>query len=363
MLNVGDGACSVVRERFGDDDSRNRTAIIDCGGNSAKEAALTLACHLSRADWGCLSELVVTHFDADHWIGLKRMAQSAWPGSGGPSELPIYFPAVPFQVDRRLPGSVMTLITATGPFGVQAMDLQAAWRRLTRVKLIPLAEGDPLQLAGRFHEVVWPPPQLDERSTQRLNTLVQRIESEADALADAGYPQLKRSLRETYQNGPHNRHSGEIILADMDFEEPGRGAREDGEQEGLRLNHTPAPAIPREWARRGDFRKLVEAARRAQNELSLVFHDRERASLLVFGDAPYPVVEMVSSELNSHHYQVALAPHHGSQEVPVNTPTAETCVSQLGRRLGQHWHYHRNSHANNDNCLHTRHQSIGREMQ
>jgi hypothetical protein len=362
VLNVGDGACSVVRERFGEDDSRNRTAIIDCGGNSAGEGALTLACNLSHTDWRALSELVVTHFDADHWIGLRRLAQNAPPGSGVWPELPIYFPAVPFQVNGRLVASVVALITATGPFGVQAMDLQAAWSSLGPIKLVPLAKGDLFQLAGRFHEVVWPPQRLDERATERLNGLVQRIESEADRLANAGYPQLKRSIRETYRNGPYNWHSGEIIVADMDFWPPELGAPEEEEPEGLGPDGTPIPAIPREWARRDDFRKLVKAARRAQNDLSLVFHDPERASLLVFGDAPYRVVDKVSGELNSHRYQVALAPHHGSQMVPGNIPTAEACVSQLGRRLRQHWHNHRDSHANNGNCLHTRGLSVDKDL-
>jgi hypothetical protein len=360
VLNVGDGACSVVRERFGEDGPRNHTAIIDCGGNSAVEAALILADHLSSADWRSLSELVVTHFDADHWRGLWLIAQRAPSGSAAyPSLLPIYFPAVPFNADRRLPGSLTAFITATGPFGVQAMDLQAAWRRLTRIKLVPLAKGAPFTLAGRLHEVVWPPQFLDERSAQRLNKLVQRIQAEADRLADEGYPRLKRSLRKTYQNGSHNQHPGqhpgEVIMADVDFGQPGPGAGE-GEEEprDSRTGDVPVPAIPREWARRDDFRKLVKAARRAQNDLSLVFHDPERASLLVFGDAPRRIVERLSGELGARRYQVALAPHHGSHKVPGNTPAAETCVSQQGRHRGRDWPNHRDSHDSNGNCVHTR---------
>lgn len=128
---------------------------------------------------------------------------------------------MPFNADRRLPGSLSAFITATGPFDVQAMDLQAAWRRLTRIKLVPLAKGAPFTLAGRRHEVVSPPQFLDERSTQRLNKLVLRIEAEADRLADEDHPQLKRSLRETYQNGPHNRHPGEVIVAASRIDGPG----------------------------------------------------------------------------------------------------------------------------------------------
>lgn len=368
MLNVGDGACSVVRERFGEDDPLNHTPIIDCGGNSvADDAADALQRHLPAGDWRSLSELVVTHFDADHWRGLWFIAQSGPSGFGSyfgfPSELPVYFPAVPFNADRRLPGSLSAFITATGSFGVQPMDLQAAWRRLTPVKLVPLAKGAPFLLAGRLHEVVWPPQLLDERGTQRLKGLVRRIEAEADRLADAGYPQLKRSLRETYQNGPHNRHPGGVTVADVDFGQPkADGGEEEEEPRDPGSEDAPSPAIPHEWARRDDFKKLVKAARRAQNDLSLVFHDPEQASLLVFGDAPRRIVEQLSSELGARRYHVALAPHHGSHKVPGNTPAAETCVSQQGSHRGRHWPNHRDRHPNNGNCVHTRDHDVDRDL-
>lgn len=118
----------------------------------------------------------------------------------------------------------------------------------------------------------------------------------------------------------------------------------------------------REWARRDDFSRLVKAARRAQNDLSLVFHDPERASLLVFGDAPPRIVERLSGELAARRYQVALAPHHGSHKVPGNTPAAEICVSQQGRHRGAGWPNHRDSHANNGQCVHTRDGEVCRDL-
>jgi glyoxylase-like metal-dependent hydrolase (beta-lactamase superfamily II) len=171
----------------------DRTVIIDCGSNPrrARSAAYLLARHLSSRDWRSLSELVVTHFDADHWEGLLRVVDHAPVGSGGvPPHLKVFFPAVAFGADRRLPAALMAFITATGPYGVQALDLRAAWRRLTSVQLVPLVQGDSFSLAGRLHEVAWPPRRLEERITQRLNKLVQRIEDEAEQLARDGYPQL-----------------------------------------------------------------------------------------------------------------------------------------------------------------------------
>ena len=202
--------------------------LIDCGGNCAECAALVLAEHLSAADWDSLSELVVTHFDADHWVGLQVIAQSAPHGPGGRSELPIYFPAVPFNVDRRLSAVVARFISVTSPSGVEAMDLRAAWGRLIPVRLNPLAKGDPFLLAGRLHEVLWPPQHFDGSSTERLNLLVQRIEAEADSLHDEGYPQLKWSLREAYQNGPHDGHQGDAIMIDAGLEAPNPSVRRKG---------------------------------------------------------------------------------------------------------------------------------------
>jgi hypothetical protein len=186
-----------------------------------------------------------------------------------------------------------------------------------------LAKGDCFRLAGCLHRVVWPPRHLDDRSTQRLNRLVQRIEAEAEHLAAAGYRQLQQSLRETYQNGPYNRHPGELAVEDFrDFGEPGLEVEEgDVDSQDPPREDASNVAIPPEWARRSEFASLVKAARRAQNDLSLVFHDPEGASLLVFGDAPRRVVEQVRDELSAHRYQVALAPHHGSQKVPGNAPT------------------------------------------
>jgi len=357
VLAVGDGACSVVREFHGDDDPSNRTAIIDCGSRSpgAVSAAHLLRHHLSCADWRSLSELVITHFDADHWEGLLRLAEGAPPGSSdAPPRLPVYFPAVPFNVDRRLPASLMAFITAADHFGVQAMDLRASWRTLTRLEFRPLAKGARFPLAGRLHDVVWPPPYLDDQRTRRLDALVQQIDAEAELLAKQGHQRLQQSLSETYRNSPYNRHLDELNAADSrDFRNPFPLAEGEEEPWNVRPDDPSDPAIPSEWADRRGFKNLVRRARAAQNDLSLVFHDPERASLLVFGDAPLYVVERVSDELSSHTYKVALAPHHGSRKVPDNIPTAEFCVSQQGRLLQRCWHYHWKSHVNSGNCHNT----------
>jgi hypothetical protein len=341
VLNVGDGACSVLRERCSGDDCCGRTAIIDCGSTSkgrARSAAEALSENLDPADWSNLSELVVTHFDADHWEGLLRVVAIAPTGFGGvPPDLRIFFPNVPFGVNKRLPAAVMTFITATGPFGVQVLDLRAAWGGLTRLQLVPLAEGDSFSLAGRIHEVVWPPVRLQERTTQRLNRLVERIEEEAARLAQNNYPQLQRSLDEAYANGPHNRNP----------ERRNRVAND--------LRHASKPAIPRDWARSSEFRKLRYEARTAQNDLSLVFHDPQQASLLVFGDAPPWIVQRASNHLPAGGYQVALAPHHGSQLLRPGAPYADTCISQCGQRLHRGWKKnHKHTHRNRGECIHTR---------
>jgi hypothetical protein len=364
VLNVGDGACSVVRQFDSGDNPPCRTAVIDCGSRApgARSAADSLRRELSAADWGGLSELVVTHFDADHWEGFLRIVPQITHRVS--SRVTLLFPAVPFYVDRRLPGSLMTFITATGPFGVQATELSAAWNGLTEFRFCPLARGDRFRLAGRLHEVVWPPSYLDKPGTRRLNRLVQDIEAEADVLDSLGYPQLKGSLLETYGSGSFNQYPrrSDVIDPDLEFQL----LKADVRHQELPDTSPGAPgrAIPLDWPRRRpNFKRLVRRARAAQNDLSLVFHDPEHASLVVFGDAPYWVVERVSGELNSRGYQVALAPHHGSQELPGNAPRAEACISQHGPNLGRHWWHHKNSHSNGAGCARTIDDRIVRFLQ
>jgi hypothetical protein len=359
VLNVGDGACSVLRERSSSDGCCGRTAIIDCGSyrGRAQSAADLLAHHLAVEDWRSLSELVVTHFDADHWEGLLRVVDSApvtWDGVS--PDLRIFFPAVPFGVDLRLPSTVMTFITTVGPSGVQALDLRRAWRTLTRAQLIPLARGDGFSLAGRLHEVVWPPRRLDSPFTQRLNRVVQDIEEFAERLADDGHPRLRESLR-IYQNGAHDRRPVRYGRSDKDlsdWEQPALGDEEAYEEtDGLLPQEVLEPAIPRDRVRDPEFRRLYRQAREAQNDLSLVFHDPVKASLLVFGDAPPRIVEYVRRELSADGYQVALAPHHGSWPLLHSAPHAETCVSQGGEERRKHWEDHTRSHLNHGRCVHT----------
>jgi hypothetical protein len=317
-----------------------------------------LARHLSSQDWHSLSEVVVTHFDADHWEGLLRVVDDAPVSSSAvPPYLPIFFPAVPFGVDTRLRTELMAFITTTGAYGVQALDLRAAWRRLTNVRLVPLARGDSFSLAGRLHKVVWPPRRLDEQSSQRLSQLVQRIEEQAEQLAHDGYPRLQDSLRDAYKGAQHSQHPvdqelGVDGLADPTLPMPLFG-EEDEKSQGSIPDEMPGPAIPQEKARSPEFKNLVRRARAAQNDLSLVFHDPLRASLLVFGDAPASVVERVRSDLRGDGYQVALAPHHGTRKLQNGAPSAEACISQAGRGLRQFWPNHTGSHLNSGDCLNT----------
>jgi hypothetical protein len=190
---------------------------------------------------------------------------------------------------------------------------------------------------------------------------VREIEDEADLLEERGYPQLRQSLLETYRNNPLNRHPRDSgnDNSDATWNSPVDGAR----SMDLLQSRPGASdqAIPREWARdRPDFVKLVRKARAAQNDLSLVFHDPVQASLVVFGDAPRWIVQLVSSELSTRPYQVSLAPHHGSRKVPSSIPEAETCISQHGPRLGPNWHYHKKSHQNTGKCLSVRYDATAR---
>ena len=90
VLDVGDGACSVVRCHYPDCEA---LTIVDCGEwrTNGRAAAEKLFHHVT---YERIERLVVTHFDADHWWGLDEFARR--PGVHF-SNLELIYPAVPVE--------------------------------------------------------------------------------------------------------------------------------------------------------------------------------------------------------------------------------------------------------------------------
>jgi hypothetical protein len=373
-LDVGDGACSVLRDSLA-----VRTAVIDCGSSDLgmTHAARTLRRSLSAADLGTLDGLVVTHFDQDHWLGLRELPALLAAGDV-PPDLTIHIPHVRLG-SGAFPPHAVALITVLGGHPVQALALKSAWKAVTRPVLRGLSRGDTFFLAGREHQVLWPPKALDQDSTRRLDAIVEQIRGLAASLAERGHPVLSHALDAVYSelvpdeasdlpDGPGRSDDAAAARAeearalpaeDGEDEEADDDAHDeedaDPDHEGDAAAGTSAGAFPEDVVADPEFKKLVQRARAAQNALSLVFHDAERRSLIAFGDAPPQIVAELAQDpavtakpapraRPAGHYDVMLAPHHGSQR-PVAGFCAEACVSQGGTRLSLKWKARRRMHA------------------
>ena len=110
VLDVGDGACSVLR-----DEDPVATAVIDCGSNNKgmRTAAAALAATLGAPGLASLDGLVVTHYDHDHWLGLRLLPSLITAGQV-PADIPIYMPHVPLAPGNLFAEHVVALLSTLG---------------------------------------------------------------------------------------------------------------------------------------------------------------------------------------------------------------------------------------------------------
>lgn len=172
VVSVGDGACSVA---YGDDCRSH--LIMDCGDGSRpsrqSEASQKLLYELAlrKCCGGLPQNLLVTHFDLDHWGGLAQLpiqstgAQSVGSSFGlqTPSEVTIYMPRFPGRA--AMLGTMMMavyLIDAAlrqGPF----FDLVDSWKSGgARVNVQPLSREDLFEGPDGPWTVYWPPRTTDD---------------------------------------------------------------------------------------------------------------------------------------------------------------------------------------------------------
>ena len=314
-----------------------------------------LADELSLTDWRGLHSLIVTHYDADHWRGLEALAKKHVPPNifTGRS-LKIYSPAVPFGIDPDLPGQIMQLISMTSSSGVEALDLEKAWNTAgVSTELIPVADGDIVMVAGREHLVVWPPRELDEPITSRAADIVQRISDMAvrrpelgEALKRAYRPKqlhpVRRDEDDSLQRTSFDRETLGAVLLDLDddlddYLDDDEDDLPADEDEGHPVDQAQ-PALANLTA---EEVKLVKEARALQNTLSLVLHDEDARTLLVYGDATESVLRAINGRLGCC-YEVILAPHHGTHPLPGRDPVGQ-CIAQGGpKSYKDNW---RNNHV------------------
>jgi glyoxylase-like metal-dependent hydrolase (beta-lactamase superfamily II) len=182
VVNVGDGACTLIR-----DGEHGDVSIIDCGtrrtrGNKAADTA-------SRALGASLAQLktiVVTHFDADHWMGLQKLAPHYLSAAHPPlaaRTIDFLYPGMPKGLDLLPPTMLAMLATVRGT-GVRAMDLRSAWdRESIPITSTTVYRGETFQASGLQWTALWPPKHLPASTTQSVQKALGDLKRLADDMA------------------------------------------------------------------------------------------------------------------------------------------------------------------------------------
>lgn len=306
VVAVGDGACSVVH-----DWPRSDIMIADCGtaGNAGVSASEALATEL---DWYSvfISTVVVTHFDADHWRGLR--------------DLPKYWVHRPigevkFRYPALLPGDAGHIQKAhlafqaarlSGPiFG--ALDFIGEWERDgVAVRREPSSRGDSFTGGGTVWKIHWPPLG-DQYFDKGAQLRMRRLGSEVRRLAEK-VPQFAIALdavQHTWFNDNDGPLRNDPALQEVTGEQLFEAIRDE-------LGNEKADAF-------------TKSLRKFTNELSMVhsselianFGDCEKGGLKALFRTERTNATLAAS------YPIILAPHHGT------ATTDRTVQDQFPRAL------------------------------
>jgi hypothetical protein len=342
VLNVGDGACSVI-------EAGDETGILDCGSwrSSGEQEARVLMASLGRR-LANISTLIVSHFDADHWRGLQALPRLARPEIL-PSRVTIRYPGLP-EVARQTVLAYIALKSLDEVVSVRALDLLDAWRPVAAVTPEPLFAGDVFVLGPESFKVLWPPRHLPDSWSMAARRTLDELERAA-----ASMPALRRALDDAYahawpqtdqiaaaeRDNRYDQLHGYLAdlndggLAELNAEvEEELGAETDGlpVEPGLDAGDTHTPLFADDGQGRPDRQQLRRLAKRLgilNNHLSLVLAT-PKGRILALGDLQGWSLKRLASELEPSQYHVVLAPHHGTVEVPKIFPAAKVCVLQNG---------------------------------
>jgi hypothetical protein len=353
VVNVGDGACSVFTAPPGA--SCRDVMVLDCGGSSTSgmPEAATLA-RVLGPDIECLTTLVVSHFDRDHWAGLKALALyfAAYDSARGTFHEPrLIYPAMPRGIED-LGSTIMALITLDASNGMRALDLQQQWHALGyRLPPCALRKGDELDAGGRVWDVLWPPEHVAPGFLGEVKTALDEVKAIADTLARAGDIALKEALQQAHELWPSPDPGLDEAPDDpsMTFRDEVSLSADGEESTGHERNNQEDPDKATEWSfadiAAGDLKErlriVAKKLQRSNNRLSLVMHTRDR-DVLTLGDCEGSALKHVLPTLEAT-YPVMLAPHHGSHRT-AGLPGSDLCVAQAGPHRDAGFAAHANAH-------------------
>lgn len=386
VINVGDGACSAVSCDYHPDE----VTLIDCGTHNRSDVLTGPEVAASQHLGGRLANLttmVVTHFDADHWGGLRDLAEPyRRRQSVTTRKLALYYPGMPVgwatsagRRDGELMAGLMALTRFVSPTKDDPVDLIAlknAWRGTADVRHRPLYRGDTFAAHGHDWVVHWPPRRVNADRGRLYEAWLTEIEELANAMADDEEhpdPTLRDQLHEAYaqwsgfcaeddeRRGLGHEQSDEVDgISDRHLPtvDPIDNGDQLGVSDGERVTYQPnAPGPSHELAHigakyRGKVRELTKAMKGIDNYLSLVVSVSD--DFITFGDIEGSALgELLHLSATSRprleaSYRIMLAPHHGSHDGHAHRlPKTDVCVSQNGSWLQPFNAKHTGRHACN----------------
>lgn len=328
VVNVGDGACAIYR-------AENETMIVDCGSKTDLDGVRSSA--LLEAALGTKgiapTTIVVSHFDLDHWMGLKAFA-TRQKLAAATMPVALYYPRFPKEARdaQKLYAAYVALQTAN-PVS-NASSLKDAWDSYApKVNAESLYQGLHFNALGRRWNVLWPPPSLP----LSVSKVFARAIEKGRALAQE-YPALGREFERAFgheweildegDDDVWDLHSfGEKMDVEMDLDLDSNSPDEQGDEEDAFDFEGADPVLKKRLKEnRADLQSL-------NNAMSLVIAD-EHGMVLTMGDVEkWGLGRLLNSGELAAGYSVIFAPHHGTQSPPVRAPKfpkAELVVVQNG---------------------------------
>ncbi|CAN7228980.1 MBL fold metallo-hydrolase [Microbacterium foliorum] len=310
VVDVGDAACSVYAGP--DDFDPTHVMVVDCGAGrhgTASDAAIRLAAALGVKS-GCVDTVVITHFDEDHWRGLRELPQH-WVVP--PSDVTLHYPYLLPQNPGLIQVAYLAIASLSHQPVTAALDVIHAWEvnGETTVRPRALMRGDTFDGAGQLWTVHWPPrdhSSFTKRTRNSMDDMAQRIRDVA-----AQSPLFRLALLHI-QRAWFRQEDGHDGIDRLSGGEVNGQLRADAGEAPTAREVVEQLVEVMSFPEFENFRALV---RKYTNELSIVhttdtvanFGDCESAGLTALlklqGDVIGPKLAAA--------YPVILSPHHGTQ--------------------------------------------------
>ena len=246
--------------------------------------------------------------------------------------------------------------------GIRNLDLAAALRKVTagdRFSYVPVSRSlhSGFIASGLPFAIHWPPVTLPERVAGEVRTAMRRYADLSRELLNRGNTSLYNNLRrarhfEWPDTEPYNSRR---IVREPDLQHQRDAIDLDWEDEQAVPDFPEIETLDLPDDLKERFRLAWDSFRRANNNMSVIFDERQDFSLVVFGDAGKSVLRWLADKGDlAPRYDVMLAPHHGTQALPENFDVdADVCISQNGSRRGYLWPRHVDTHHSPDSCTTT----------